>query len=272
VCIWDLLTGEVALKGDSVGMWLGGNPGDAAAIAGAVAARPSTARCTPVVAAGGGALPGVLLAAGLRPRTVQRLLVSTAMGGRSSVAAVLGRGQMPARRLAHRLAAHGVARCGDLRVPVDHPLHRYRFHAVVVDAATNGVVVLPRDAHSLGLDPDRIPLVDLVMAASGIVDHVTIEGRRLSPALGRTFDPGPCFSDPPARQPVLAVDVEDRDGRLPARHFPATTHVTTVTIPWLHIPAGAVPSRRHRDVLARIGAQSLRTAVVDDPTSRSSSS
>jgi hypothetical protein len=272
VTVWNLLTSEVAVKGDTVALWLGGHAGDAAAIAGAVAARPRTAVCTPVIAAGGGALPGVLLAAGLEPRAVEQQVVAAPLGARLAVAVPLparlpgwlGRWSDPGRRLARRLADLGVVRCGDLRVPVQHDLHRYRFHAVVVDVASDEVVVLPRDARRLHLDPDAIPLADLVLAAAGVRD-ATIGDRRITSALDRGFDPGPWYDDPPVDGPVLAVDVEDRRGAVKARRFPATRAVTTVTVPWLFLPGGRPPSRRHRAVLARIGAQSMRAAVTGAP-------
>ncbi|HET6949321.1 MAG TPA: hypothetical protein VFI47_03040 [Acidimicrobiales bacterium] len=261
VHVWDLLTGEVAAKGDTVGLWLCGGTGDAAAIAGAVAARPFTAACAPVVAAGGGAVPGLLLAAGADPRAVRRLVAAAGLAGRPS-SPLPARWGDPAQRLARHLAGLGATRCGDLRVPVAHPLHRYRYQAVVVDTAGE-LLVLPRDAKRVGLTPDEVPLADLAIAASGLRHQVTIGERRFTSALGRTYDPGPWWAGPPADQRVLAVDVESRQGTVPARRFPATAQVTTVTIPWLHVP-GAVPSRRHREVLARIGAQSLREATADD--------
>jgi WD40 repeat protein len=266
VTVWNLLTRAVAAKGDTVALWLGGSAGDAAAIAGAVAARPRTAVCTPVIAAAGGALPGVLLAAGLEPRSVEARVVATSLSERVALPALPGfdRWRDPERRLARQLASLGVASCGDLRVPVDDDLHRYRFHAVLVDMASGELVVLPRDARRFRLDPDAIPLAALVVAAAGLSD-VTIGDRRFTSARGRAFDPGPWYEQPPIDGPVLAVDVEDRRGAVPARSFPGTRPLTTVTIPWLYLPEGTTSSRRHRAVLARIGAQSLRGAVTDDP-------
>jgi WD40 repeat protein len=282
VTVWDLLGRDVAVKGDTVALWLGGRPGDAAAIAGAVAARPLTAGCTPVVASGGGAVPGVLLAAGLAPRRVEQAVVASDLtAGRSTAGRsvpLLARWLDPVARLERRLAGLGAARCRDLRVPVgdrrdpgaDRPvpaeerLQRYRYHGVVVDAATDEVVVLPHDAKRLGIDPDEIPLAELALVAAG-GREATFGRRRFGSAVGRAFDPGPRFADLPLRRPVFAVDAEDGDGAVPARRFPPKLKVTTVTVPWLYRAEGARLSRRRRDVLARIGAQSLRTAVTDEP-------
>jgi WD40 repeat protein len=260
VQIWDLLHQEVAPKGDTVGLWLGGGVADAAAIAGAVAARPFTASCSPVVAAGGGALVGVLLAAGIDPRQARQLVVGGAAGPAGPLAI---RQRDPVPRLARHLARLGLHRCGDLRVAVDHPLHRYRFHAVLVDVTSSRLVVLPRDAQQIGLAPDDIPLAELALAATGLHDEVTLQGRRFAPVADRGFDPGPWWDGSPNGQKVLAVDVESQQGMLPARRFPATAQVTTVSIPWLYPMAGVLPSRRQREVLARIGTQSFRTAAAE---------
>jgi WD40 repeat protein len=270
VQILDLLGREVALKGDTVGLWLGGGVADAAAIAGAVAARPFTASCKPVVASGGGALVGVLLAAGMDPRQVEELVVDgLADPGASPAPGPLGaRLRDPVRQLGRHLTKLGALRCGDLRVPVPHPLHGYRFHAVVIDVASSNLLVLPRDARWVGLDPDDIPLAELAVAASGLQDEVVVAGRRFACAVGSDCDPGPWWDDSPAGHRILAVDVEGHQGMLPTRRFPATVDVTTVTIPWLYPPTGILPSHRHREVLARIGAQSYRLASTDPSSPR----
>jgi WD40 repeat protein len=264
VRVWDLLTGDLAAKGDTVALWLGGRPGDEAAVAGAVAARPHTARCTPVVASGGGAVPGVLLAAGADPREVRDLVVATSIG-RPAITPLDRRWAI--RRLARELSRHGISHTGHLRVPVAQPLHAYRFHAVVLDHGSGDVVVLPRDAPRLGLDADAIPLAPLALAASGAGDRsgpVAIGGRWFSSAVGHPHQPAPWFRDFPMLQPLVAVDVEDAEGSVPPRRFAAEVPLTRVTIPWLHLTPPARPSRRRREVLARIGEQSMRAALADD--------
>lgn len=255
--VWDLTTGRPAGRGEVVALWLGGEPGDEAAVAGAMAARPLIGRCTPVVAAGAGAVPGVLLAAGVDPRMVQRLATSPGLLGRARPSSLV-------RRLSAQLASAEVELSGHLSVAVPHPLFRHRYQAVAVDAATDRLVVLPRDAHRLGLDPDDLPLAELAVIASGWFGPkatATLAGRDFRSAVDRSFDPAPWYDGAPPGTVILAIDVEDRRGTVPARRFGSGLRVTSVTIPWLHLPSDRRPGRRHREVLARIGAQTMRRTL-----------
>ena len=271
VPVWDLLSREVAVKGDTMGLWLGGSPVDSAAVAGAVAARPFSAAFTPVVAAGGGAIVGVLLAAGIDPRRVERLVVGATL-------APLPPGgwwapwRDPVRRLRRHLRRAGASVTGDLRVPVRNRLMSHRFQAVVVDVATDEIVVLPRDASRIGLAPDGLPLAELAVVAAGLRPRVTIAGRDLAPATDRRFDPGPWWTDTRVARRVLAVDVEDPDGAVPPRRFPTEIDVSAAPIPWSRRPTGVLPSRRQREVAARIGAQSFRLSLPTTPQPKSGGS
>jgi WD40 repeat protein len=268
VRLLDPATGASAQRGPTTALFLKGPVGAERALAAALASV-SIGISSPIVAIDAGAIVGALVASGLPASDVRSILRFRSRSRRIR----LGRRRLApaARSLAAELAALLPYRdmvTAHLRVPVADALYGYRLHVVVVDVATDRVVVLPRDAVSFGIDPAAIPLTRLVSAALAgpdTFDPVEIGGRRFVSALGRAFDPGPLFADPPpGGNRILSVEVEDADQPPPRRRFPAGSNVTMITIPDLHNAPRRKISRREQEVLERIGAERAQHVVIDD--------
>ena len=243
--------------------------GYAVSVASSLQAYTGRAFTLPVVSTGSGALAGLLQLVGLPAKDLLSVLAS------------IDRPETLRRRFPHRSprsTAHfvhqvekailplGVTLTGHLRRFNSHPIFDFRFDAVVVDVATDRVVVLPRDARSLGLDPDLIPLASLVaaaMATEGVRPPVAIGDRRFASAIDRSFDPGPWFADAPGNYPILSIEVTPPGGPTSPRRFPAGHEVIRVNLPQFPPnPNGKPPTRRQLEVQALIGTERTRHAVA----------
>jgi hypothetical protein len=262
VRVWDPLTGALALRGPTCAVVLSGSLADIAATASAARSGGPLGIASPCIGIGGGAIPALLLAIGMQPREVERLAVESREFDQRSrlLHPRLPRSARIVRLLERRLADRGVFTCGHLRVPVAHSTYGVRFHAAVVDVATNNVVLLPRDARRLGIEPFDIPLVDLTIAAA-TQDAVVIGGRRFASALDRQVDVGAWFADPPRGAGPLRVI--QSEGGLGRRMLRFTDELDVIIIDVPERLAKTPPTARERRVLAWIGAEHARRALVE---------
>lgn len=68
-----------------------------------------------------------------------------------------------------KLAAKGLTECGQLRNPAaDDERRRYRLQVIASDLSDHAMLVLPRDAGRLGIDPDRLRVADAVRMSMSI--------------------------------------------------------------------------------------------------------
>lgn len=105
-----------------------------------------------------------------------------------------------------RLAAKGVHTFGDLRDPGDDPARRYKLQVIASDLAAHRMLVLPRDAGLLGLDPDRLEVAQAVRMSMSI--PVFFEPVTIGP---HTIVDGALLSN----FPVWLFDVPDGQPRFP---------------------------------------------------------
>ena len=99
--------------------------------------------------------------------------------------------------IAGKLEAKGVRTFGDLvRDPKEEQLrYRYKLHVIVSDVTERALLVLPRDAAKLGLEPDEMSVADAIRMSMSIpiffepvrhenpktgVEHVLVDGGMLS--------------------------------------------------------------------------------------------
>lgn len=197
-----------------------------------------------------GAIVAALLAAGYGPEDLQRELLGldyrslldrgwedrVPVAGRA-LSLLLDQGLHEGERLqdwlAERLAAHNVRCFGDLVLEefAADERYRHRLQVIASDVTAHRLLVLPRDARALGLDPDRmsvalavrmsaaIPVVFepvRVRVGAGRGEHLVVDGGMLSnfpvwlfdcdgvppwPTFGLLLvEPGP--GDGPARLPL----------------------------------------------------------------------
>jgi NTE family protein len=93
------------------------------------------------------------------------------------------------------LAAKGVTTFADLRTQWDDPKYRYRLQVVASDVSARELLVLPRDAGKLGIDPDQLEVALAVRMSMSIPfffepvraenrttnhEHVIVDGGMLS--------------------------------------------------------------------------------------------
>src|SRR5919204_448651 len=66
------------------------------------------------------------------------------------------------------LEARGVTTFADLRTPDDDPRWAYRLQVITSDVTARRLLVLPRDAATLGIDPDELEVALAVRASMSI--------------------------------------------------------------------------------------------------------
>jgi NTE family protein len=73
------------------------------------------------------------------------------------------------RWIRERLAAKGVSTFADLRDPrPEREARRYRLRVIASDLTDHAMLVLPQDAHRLGIDPDRLEVAEAVRMSMSI--------------------------------------------------------------------------------------------------------
>jgi NTE family protein len=110
-----------------------------------------------------------------------------------------------------RLAAKGVKTFGDLRDPQPaHAAREYRLQVIASDLTDHSMLVLPRDADRLGLDPDKLSVADAVRMSMSIpiffdpVIQVGPDGRSHMIVDGGLLSNYPVWLfDPPSGEPRL---------------------------------------------------------------------
>lgn len=152
-----------------------------------------------------------------------------ALGKGLSIAMVTGvyRGDAFLEWIRTKLAAKDVHTFADLRTGSDDPRYAYRLQVIVSDVSSRQLLVLPRDAGVLGLDPDRlevalavrmsmsIPLFfEPVRIENGKTNHVhtLVDGGMLSNFPVWLFDSDP--DDPPAC-PTFGLLLVEPDPKTP---------------------------------------------------------
>jgi NTE family protein len=82
--------------------------------------------------------------------------------------------------IGERLQAKGITRFGQLRTSDDAENRRYRLQVIASDLSARSMLVLPRDAHQLGIDPDELEIalaVRMSMSIPVFFEPVTITNR-----------------------------------------------------------------------------------------------
>jgi hypothetical protein len=227
-----------------------------AAVAAELAYR-NPVRWTPAIGAGAGAVVAALLAVST-PDDVVRRLIAHGLAGRRS----WPRRRAPGidRWVFTHLRRLGMETCGDLPAWGPAPVHRHRFHAAVVDVATDRVVLLPLDAPRLGIDPASIPIASLLAAAVADGERtpaVEIGGRRFTSALGRRIDARAWLGPHAVDRPAVLIHVDDGS---PAPRWPSGPAALVVTIPAPE-PRGRRLTRPQRAAQALVGANVARRAT-----------
>ena len=266
VRLWDPVRQEPWPHGRMAIAWLSGSVSGLGAGVGAVRGLDPAATVTVVAAHGAAAVAAVLLAAGYSPAEVDDDVRALDPGRAGNPRRIRRLERWLHARLSHKRAR----RCGDLSNLVAHSTYGYRFHAVVIDLQSGQVVVLPRDADVLGLDPNNIPLAGLATAAALATPDqpVVIGGRPFASAFdrGHPFDAGPLFANPPGgRAALLSVDVLQADAPRPRHHYPTSLSVTPVVVREAYRgDEHHRPNRRERSVLSLIGAEEIRRVLADE--------
>lgn len=67
-----------------------------------------------------------------------------------------------------KLEARGLTQFGDLKDPAATEQRRYRLQVIASDLSASTMLVLPRDASALGVDPDRLKVADAVRMSMSI--------------------------------------------------------------------------------------------------------
>jgi NTE family protein len=137
------------------------------------------------------------------------------------------------RWIAELLEKKDVHTFADLVVPdcADQPEYRYRLQVVASDITAHRLLVLPRDAHLFGVEPDDLPVADAVRMSMGIPvffepwrwrptssekDHLIVDGGVLSNFPVWIFDskgepPWPTFGlmlvEPEPREKSIGVNL-----------------------------------------------------------------
>jgi NTE family protein len=123
------------------------------------------------------------------------------------------------------LAEKGLLTFGQLRTGSDDPRYAYRLQVIVSDLSARRLLVLPRDAHELGLEPDGLEVALAVRMSTAIPilfepvriqnpatnwEHVLVDGGILSNFPVWLFD-----SDEPPARPTFGLLLVEPDPRTP---------------------------------------------------------
>jgi NTE family protein len=123
------------------------------------------------------------------------------------------------------LAEKDVFTFGHLRTDSDDPRYAYRLQVIVSDISARQLLVLPRDAHLLGLDPDKLEIALAVRMSMSIPiffepvrienpqtnwEHVLVDGGMLSNFPVWLFD-----SDGPPECPTFGLLLVEPDPKTP---------------------------------------------------------
>jgi NTE family protein len=126
-----------------------------------------------------------------------------------------------------KLAAKGVHTFGDLRTDSDDPRYAYRLQVIVSDVSARQLLVLPRDASVLGLEPDLLEVALAVRMSMSIPlffepirienrktnhVHVLVDGGMLSNFPVWLFDSDP---DDPPEYPTFGLLLVEPDPKTP---------------------------------------------------------
>lgn len=136
-----------------------------------------------------------------------------------------------------KLAAKNVHAFGDLRTDSDDPRYAYKLQVIVSDVSARQLLVLPRDAAVLGLDPDKLEVALAVRMSMSIPIffepirieneqtnhvHVLVDGGMLSNFPVWLFDTDP---DDPPECPTFGLLLVEPDPKTPiTERIPAPEH------------------------------------------------
>jgi NTE family protein len=145
------------------------------------------------------------------------------VGGLFSILAHQGlyRGDYFHQLMRHYLEAKGVHTFRDLLHPdpTDDPRYRYKVQVIASDVTGRQLLVLPRDAHKIGVDPDDLKVADAVRMSMSIPvffvpmrvkKHVIVDGGMLSNFPVWLFD-----SDGMPAWPTFGLKLVEPDPRTP---------------------------------------------------------
>jgi NTE family protein len=145
------------------------------------------------------------------------------VGGLVSILAHQGlyKGDYFHQLMRHYLEAKGVHTFRDLLHPdpTDDPRYRYKVQVIASDVTGRQLLVLPRDAHKLGIEPDDLPVADAVRMSMSIPvffvpmrvkKHVIVDGGMLSNFPVWLFD-----SDGAPAWPTFGLKLVEPDPRTP---------------------------------------------------------
>ena len=139
-----------------------------------------------------------------------------------------------------KLAEKGVHTFADLRTGSDDPRYAYRLQVIVSDVSARQLLVLPRDAGVLGLDPDKLEVALAVRMSMSIPIffepiriqnqktnhvHVLVDGGMLSNFPVWLFDSDP---DDPPEYPTFGLLLVEPDPKTPiTERIPEPEHASS---------------------------------------------